>query len=156
MKNERCWMKFLERHAPLLISFAASFVVCFLIYRNFGLIIKFEDGAQNSPYEIAKLITGISGTILGFLLTAVAMLTAVMDRTLVENMRKTGHYRVFIIDCFVNIFLFLIVISLGIICLFFTNPYLSYILYGILFFTSTAIIMLIEQGRRFILIFTRI
>jgi len=139
-----------------LISFVASFVVCFLLYRNFGLIIEFEDGAQNSPYEIAKLITGISGTILGFLLTAVAMLTAVMDRKLVENMRKTGHYKVFIIDCFINIFLFLIVIGLGIICLFFANPYLSYILYGVIFFTSAAILMLIEQGRRFILIFTKI
>ncbi|QCS11854.1 hypothetical protein E3H47_04670 [Acinetobacter radioresistens] len=146
----------MERHTPLLISFVASFVVCFLLYRNFGLIIEFEDGAQNSPYEIAKLITGISGTILGFLLTAVAMLTAVMDRKLVENMRKTGHYKVFIIDCFINIFLFLIVIGLGIICLFFANPYLSYILYGVIFFTSAAILMLIEQGRRFILIFTKI
>lgn len=149
-------MKFLERHTPLLVSFSISSVLCYFIYSYFGLIIEFKDGAQNSPYEIAKLIAGISGTILGFLLTAVAMLTAVMDRKLIENMRKTGHYTVFIVDCFINSFLFLIVIVLGFGSLFFTNPFLSYILYCIIFFTLTAIFMLIEQGRRFLIIFTKI
>ncbi|MDM1272637.1 hypothetical protein ABEF79_06905 [Acinetobacter sp. ANC 7454] len=146
----------MERHTPLLLSFCLSLTLCYFIYSYFGLIVEFKDGAQNSPYEIAKLIAGISGTILGFLLTAVAMLTAVMDRKLVENMVKTGHYRVFIVDCFINSFLFLVVIVLGLASLFFTNPYLSYLLYSILFFTFSAVFMLIEQGRRFLIIFTRI
>lgn len=149
-------MKFLERHTPLLASLVLSLTVCFFIYKQFGLVIDYKDGSQNSPYEISKLLAGISGTILGFLLTAVAMLTAVMDRKLVENMRKTGHYRVFIVDCFINSFLFLIIIVLGVFSLFFKNPNLSYILYAIIFFTFSAIFMLIEQGRRFLLIFTKI
>ncbi|MDC5633594.1 hypothetical protein OFN06_18795, partial [Acinetobacter baumannii] len=64
------------------------------MYSKFGLVIKFTEGAQTSSYEIAKRIASICGNILGFLLTAVAMLTAVMDRKLVENMVKAGRYRV--------------------------------------------------------------
>lgn len=149
-------MKLWDRYKPLLVSFALSLAVCIILYSKLGLIIKFTDGSQTSPYEIAKLISGICGTILGFLLTAVAMLTAVMDRKLVENMVKTGHYRVFIIDCFINISLFLSAIVLGIAVLFLSNPYLSYVFYILLFFTFAAISMLVEQGRRFIIIFTRI
>lgn len=149
-------MKFLERHATLLISFTCSFIVCIFIVKYRGLVINFETGNQNTPYEIAKLISSISGTILGFLLTAVAMLTAIMDRRLVENMRKTGHYRIFIVDCFVNCFVFLLTIVLGIFCLFSINPYLSYNFYLTILFAMTALFMLVEQGRRFLLIFTRV
>ncbi|MCV2444777.1 hypothetical protein ACG907_02775 [Acinetobacter bereziniae] len=149
-------MKFLERHAPLLISFICSITICIFIIKQQGFVIDFQNGNQNTPYEIAKLICSISGTILGFLLTAVAMLTAIMDRKLVENMRKTGHYKVFIVDCFVNCFVFLITIILGITCLFTINPNLSYIFYLMILFAMTALFMLVEQGRRFLLIFTKV
>lgn len=149
-------MKFWARIKIILLSFTFSAIICAFLINNQGLLIHFKDGAQNSPYEIAKLIATISATILGFLLTAVAMLTAIMDRKLVENMRKTGHYRIFIVDCFLNIFILLIVISLGIACLFTVNPHLSKFLYLTLLFAMTALFMLIEQGRRFLLIFTRV
>lgn len=149
-------MKFLERHAPLLISFILSIVICASIINKQGFIIDFQNGNQNTPYEITKLICSISGTILGFLLTAVAMLTAIMDRKLVENMRKTGHYRIFIVDCFVNCFMFLLTIVSGVLCLFTINPYLSYIFYITILFAITALFLLIEQGRRFLLIFTKV
>lgn len=149
-------MKLWDRHKHLFVSSALSLIVCVALYSKFGLVIKFTEGSQTSPYEIAKLIASICGTILGFLLTAVAMLTAVMDRKLVENMVKTGHYRVFIVDCFINIFFFLVSIVLGIAILFLINPYLSYVFYIMLFFTISAILLLVEQGRRFLIIFTKI
>lgn len=149
-------MKFLARNKTLLVSFLISVVVCSILMNYQGVIIDFKDGGQNTPYEIAKLISSISGTILGFLLTAVAMLAAVMDRKLVENMRKTGHYRVFIVDCFINCLLLLCAMIFGIVTLFTVNPYLSYVFYIMIFFSVTATFFLITQGHRFLLIFTRI
>lgn len=149
-------MKFLARNKTLLVSFLISLAVCSILINYQGMVVEFKDGGQNTPYEIAKLVSSISGTILGFLLTAIAMLTAVMDRKLVENMRKTGHYRVFIVDCFINCFLLLWAMIFGIVTLFTINPYLSYIFYTMIFFSISAILLLITQGHRFLLIFTRI
>lgn len=50
--------------------------------------------------NVAGVLAGVSGTLLGFLITAVALLTAVMDRRLVANMRKTGHYQRLVSETF--------------------------------------------------------
>lgn len=56
--------------------------------------------AANGPFEFIKMLAGIAGTLLGFLIGAVSLLTAVMDRTLIENMRKNGQFEVLINQTF--------------------------------------------------------
>lgn len=45
-------------------------------------------------YDLANALATVSGVLFGFLLTAIAMLASLPERRLVENMRRTGHYRV--------------------------------------------------------------
>lgn len=42
----------------------------------------------------ASLIAQLSGTMLGFVLATLAILTTVLDTVLVRNMQRTGHFRV--------------------------------------------------------------
>lgn len=146
-------MKLLVRHQILCLSILIASISIYLISHKSGIVLKFSDGSQTSVYEIAKLVSSVCGTILGFLLTAVAMLTAVMDRKLVDNMRKTGHYQIFITDCFMNCLLLLITTILGISVLFLSLPLLNCIFFTMLFFAICSIIFLIFLGRRFLLIF---
>lgn len=59
-------------------------------------VIPVDDRAMS----ILGVIASAAGTLLGFLLTAMTVLTAVMDRTLVANMVKTGHYQRLIRETF--------------------------------------------------------
>ena len=45
-------------------------------------------------YNLANALATVSGVLFGFLLTAIAMLASLPERRLIENMRRTGHYRV--------------------------------------------------------------
>lgn len=42
----------------------------------------------------AGVVSQLSGTMLGFVLAALAILTTVLDTVLVRNMQRTGHFRV--------------------------------------------------------------
>jgi hypothetical protein len=48
----------------------------------------------------------VAGTLVGFLATALSILATVTDRQLIENMKKTGHFRVLLHDLFVTSGLF--------------------------------------------------
>lgn len=66
------------------------------------------------PGEISTLagvLAGTSGTILGFLITAIALMASVMDRDLLKNLRATGGYRILISGSFVCAFLFLLLLA---------------------------------------------
>lgn len=66
------------------------------------------------PGEISTLagvLAGAAGTILGFLITAIALMASVMDRDLLKNLRTTGGYRILISKSFVCAFLFLLLLA---------------------------------------------
>lgn len=44
--------------------------------------------------EIGSVFASVSGTLLGFLIAALSILATVLDRTLLQNMRKSGHLEV--------------------------------------------------------------
>lgn len=62
---------------------------------------------------LANAIASSSGTILGFLITAIALMASVMDRSLLKNLRATGGYRVLISGSFTCAGLFLILLGLS-------------------------------------------
>lgn len=62
--------------------------------------------------ELLKQTVSVAGVLLGFILTALSILTAVIDKTLITNMVRTGHFRVFVRQAFFSCFLlFLLIIS---------------------------------------------
>ena len=62
---------------------------------------------------LATAIAGSAGTILGFLITAIALMASVMDRDLLKNLRSTGGYRVLISGSFICAGLFLLLLALS-------------------------------------------
>ncbi|QVM94155.1 hypothetical protein JYG36_13565 [Pseudomonas sp. SORT22] len=62
---------------------------------------------------LANAIASSSGTILGFLITAIALMASVMDRGLLKNLRATGGYRVLISGSFTCAALFLTLLALS-------------------------------------------
>ena len=88
-----------------LFKISAAILITWLFHRyNFSF----------QPSEISTLagvIAGASGTILGFLITAIALMASVMDRDLLKNLRTTGGYRVLISGSFVCAFLYLLLLA---------------------------------------------
>lgn len=65
-----------------------------------------------------SVIAGASATLLGFLVSAGALLYAVANTRLAENLQRTGHFRLLLKDLFVAAGCFLIALLFGFVCLF--------------------------------------
>lgn len=79
-------------------------------------IIFHQKSFSFQPGDIAALANALassSGTILGFLITAIALMASVMDRSLLKNLRATGGYRVLISGSFTCAALFLVLLGLS-------------------------------------------
>lgn len=109
---------------------------------------------NNGPYELAKQISSIAGVILGFVLAGISILTAVMDRTLIANMMRTGHFHNFVKQAFYGCgwLMVLIVVSLG--SLVVPAEYLKYALTVMMIVTSYTVIELVTTATRFYNIIT--
>lgn len=100
-------------------------------------------------HSVAGVIAGVSGTLLGFLITSMALITAIMDRTLIANMRRTGHYQRLIADTFTTCAVLLGTVVFCIMSLFFSNPVYTWVFAAALFFLALSVLYVIEAGRRF-------
>ena len=86
--------KIVKKKIPLIV--AVIFSLLFWCTGDYYLTLD----TPNGPFEFIKMLAGIAGTLLGFLIGAVSLLTAVMDRTLIESMRKNGQFEVLINQTF--------------------------------------------------------
>ncbi|MFP1683372.1 hypothetical protein ACLD0W_12740 [Alloalcanivorax sp. C16-1] len=100
-------------------------------------------------HAVATAMVGASGTMLGFLITAVSIVAALMDRTLIRNLKKTGHFDQLIQDTFITCAALLFALILGLVSLFLDGCVLGYTAMGLFFFICFGIIYLWEAGRRF-------
>lgn len=116
-----------------------------------ALFIRYFSDIEESKISAALgPIAGFTGTLLGFLITAVALLTAVMDRPLVENMRKTGHYQRLISETFATCVGFLVSTLVCIYAMLFDGKALFYLFSEIIFLVVLSCVLTIEAGRRFL------
>lgn len=115
-----------------------------------GLFVRYgKDLSLEKLHGIAGVIAGVSGTLLGFLITAVALLTAIMDRTLVANMRKTGHYQRLVFDSFSTCAALLGTVVTSILSLF-LDGCLHYVVFTLMLFVlCLGVLYAVEAGRRF-------
>lgn len=93
---------------------------------GFFLSFKYLDFSTLQYKEIAAVMAGIGGTLFGFLITSLSILTAVLERKLMINLRKTGHYQVLVKELFLASIYFLFVLVVSLICLFLKTPLLTY------------------------------
>jgi len=99
--------------------------------------------------NIASILISLAGLMLGFLITSIALITSVMDKKIVSNMKKTGHFKRLIDDTFLTCILFLAVILFSIVSLFIYGSIFCCVFTVVISFSTLSLLYLIEAGRRF-------
>lgn len=136
------------RWVPLLIKLALSAAATVLYYKY---------GSQPDAIKMASIaatVANIAGVLLGFLLTAMTLITAVMDRGLVSRMRETGHYQRLIHETYHSCAALLFVVVAGVVCLFVGEASLKYVFLLLVFLSIFSTLLVIEAGGRFKNIFS--
>jgi len=138
----------LNKIVNIFITFALSFFAGWVAWEYADVYLS-DLSSNNGPYELAKQIASIAGVILGFVLAAISILTAVMDKTLISNMMKTGHFKSFVKQAFYGCawMILLIVISLGFMGV--DQPYIKPTYVVIMAVMTYTTIQLIITARRF-------
>lgn len=98
---------------------------------------------------IASATASSAGTILGFLITAIALLASVMDRNLIRNLRSTGGYQVLIRGSFTCGAVHLALLTQSIVFLLPWENHKSILFSAIIFTGSLCVIYLATTGLNF-------
>jgi hypothetical protein len=94
-------------------------------------------------------MAGVAGTLLGFVITSVSLLTAVMNRTLIENMRKTGHFQRLTREAFATCIVLLATTVVNIGALFADTDGMRIAVDVGIFLGVLALLFAVEAARRF-------
>lgn len=133
----------LVRWRPLLTRIIISFG-CVGLFMHYA-----EKVEQQAVINASGIIIGLAGTLLGFLITSMSLITALMDRKLILNMIKTGHYKRLMSDTVLTCTFMLLVIVFCLITLLSSGYFIVWVFYIALFFTSLSLLYLVEAGSRF-------
>lgn len=100
-------------------------------------------------YNASGVIAGLCATLLGFMVAATAIVTALFDRTLISNMRKTGHYKVLMNDTFATCGVLLLTLVVSVATLAVDKGATQYAATAVLFMFTLSVLYVYESGRRF-------
>lgn len=79
------------------------------------LYLKADFAPKEGVFEsLASTMANSAATILGFLITAIALFATIMDRSLLKNLRATGGYQVLIRNSFMCGALYLALLALSV------------------------------------------
>lgn len=101
-------------------------------------------------------ISAVSGTLAGFLFTAISVLTSVKDSPLVARMVTTGHYRVMVTDTFICCAALLVAMTLSIALVLIAVVDNKWAIASVVLVTAFGFALTLEIGRRFWLIVTHL
>lgn len=135
--------KIISKKFPLIVASICSLIFWFT--GNYYLTLTTDNG----PFEFIKMLAGIAGTLLGFLIGAVSLLTAVMDRTLIENMRKNGQFEVLINQTFTACLSLLLLIVSCFIAFIIDFSYLKINFCLIIFLSIYSALSVVSIGHKF-------
>jgi len=130
--------------APLLAGAASA-----LVSWHFGWAPVLPD--QSAVLGFAGSVASIAATMLGFMLAALAVLASISNTTLVERMKKTGHYDDLLHTIFFGCTLFLAIALVGY-SLLFGVPGSRWLLTFLLGLHVAALVSLMDIGRKFHLV----
>ena len=103
-----------------------------------------------------NVIAGASATILGFLVSAGALLYAVSNTTLARNLQKTGHFGRLLADLFLASGAFLVALVVGLVCLLLPSTpvtgsklgALDFGMYALIFTNVLSYLLLVPVGHK--------
>jgi hypothetical protein len=84
----------------------------------FAVAFKYAELKHDQVLSAGQTIAGFAGTVFGALVAALAIVTAVIDRPLISNMRKSGHWDVLVRNTVTACATMLITASLAIAAMF--------------------------------------
>ena len=132
-----------------LLSAATSFAAGYFMYM--------APLSKPNSDQISSLIASVSGTMFGFLLTSIAILTSVMDKSLLANLRATGGLKFIIDRLFFCCGLLLIVMLTSIVLLFVDTPKkLACLQVGLAFFGTFSATFIISTGEKLYRVVSRL
>ena len=137
-----------KRIVSVFITLAVPLVVGWLTWKYSDIYLS-NLTSNNGPYELAKQIASISGVILGFVLAAISILTAVMDKTLISNMMKTCHFKNFVKQAFYGCAWLILLIVISLVFLGVDTAFIKLAYTVIMAVMSYTTIQLIITARRF-------
>lgn len=140
--------KIVKKRLPLIVALLCA--ISFWITGDYYITLT----TTNGPFEFIKLLASIAGTILGFLIGAVSLLTAVMDRTLIQNMRQNGQYEVLINYTFIACLTLLILVISCFFAFLIDSLHLKLIFTIIIFLSVYSALAVVAIGIKFKNIFT--
>lgn len=103
-------------------------------------------------YSVATAIAALSGTALGFLVTALSIFAALYTRDLVQRLQRTGHYEQVINKMFLSAALFMGSAIAGVFCLFASDSAAQVVLGVDVGLVTTALAFLLVSGYQFYLV----
>ena len=134
----------------LLIRLAVSLIAVTFFFSGSDFI------KQSSLVGTSGVISGLAGTLLGFLITSMSLITALMDKTLIKNMIKTGHYKRLVSDAILTCISLLALIVASLVCSILQDNLASKFFCLVVFLVTLSISYLIETGKRFAVIILHI
>lgn len=99
---------------PIICGIITFFAVNYFLSKNSTFIISVEEGIDDF-----KTVLGIWGTLLGFMIAAVAIIITLGNDKFVDLLKDTGHYNTILFSyglCCIHLFLAVI---LALVCIFF-------------------------------------
>jgi hypothetical protein len=110
---------------------------------------KWSAASSSQLYAAGGVVAGVCATLLGFMIAAVAIITALVEKTLIANMRKTGHFRVLMRDTFLTCGFMLATMAVSCIALVVNDSLLKPVGTAIAFLLTLSLSYAFVSGRRF-------
>lgn len=129
-----------------LISFIPSILIGYFTWTKIGCY------EQENLHQIVSVFASISSTMLGFIIAALSILTALSGERLIGNMVKTGHYQILLGHFAQTSVAYFVLTVTTLVCMFLSLPFL---LYGVSVMVAVAMFCLflsIDVGRKFWLV----
>ncbi len=136
-------MLYIKETKRLWPSLLLSCVVTFLFYQYGGAI------SDKSIQAVASVVSGIASTLLGFLVTAIALMASLGDAELIKNMKGYGKYVTLLNGAFYNCTMLLLLIICCISCLFTDGKLLNVLFLFTVFIFSHSVYCSVDSGKRF-------
>jgi hypothetical protein len=102
--------------------------------------------------SFASAAASVAATLLGFLVAALSILTAVLNRRLIINLRKTGHYDDLVVELLHASIAFLAALVVSMLALFVRDTYVCWTGVAVAALLTYATCIFISAGRKFALV----
>lgn len=96
---------------------------------------------------IAGTFAAVAGTLMGFLIAALSILTSLTGKALIENMKKTGHWEHLLHRIYAAAAVFLVILALSLVSLFISGQMMHWIMVIASSLMVLALWFLVSTGR---------